>query len=106
MPWPTTACTTMLGGGFFRYTVDPSWKTPHFEKMLYDNAQLARLYFRGGAPVRARRLAARSRAARSISCCARCAIRAARSSPRCRRSTTAVSRAAITCGATGSWLRY
>ena len=33
-----------LGGGFFRYTVDPSWKTPHFEKMLYDNAQLARLY--------------------------------------------------------------
>ena len=34
-----------LGGGFFRYTVDPSWKTPHFEKMLYDNAQLACLYF-------------------------------------------------------------
>jgi uncharacterized protein YyaL (SSP411 family) len=33
-----------LGGGFFRYTVDPSWKTPHFEKMLYDNALLARLY--------------------------------------------------------------
>ncbi|HCU53976.1 MAG TPA: thioredoxin domain-containing protein [Gammaproteobacteria bacterium] len=33
-----------LGGGFFRYTVDPSWKTPHFEKMLYDNAQLAALY--------------------------------------------------------------
>jgi len=33
-----------LGGGFFRYTVDPSWKTPHFEKMLYDNAQLAHLY--------------------------------------------------------------
>ena len=33
-----------LGGGFFRYTVDPSWKTPHFEKMLFDNAQLARLY--------------------------------------------------------------
>jgi len=35
-----------LGGGFFRYTVDPGWKTPHFEKMLYDNAQLARLYLR------------------------------------------------------------
>ena len=33
-----------LGGGFFRYASDPSWKTPHFEKMLYDNAQLARLY--------------------------------------------------------------
>jgi len=35
-----------LGGGFFRYTVDPAWKTPHFEKMLYDNAMLARLYLR------------------------------------------------------------
>ena len=35
-----------LGGGFFRYTVDPGWQQPHFEKMLYDNAQLARLYLR------------------------------------------------------------
>ena len=35
-----------LGGGFFRYTVDPGWKTPHFEKMLYDNAQLARIYMK------------------------------------------------------------
>lgn len=35
-----------IGGGFFRYTVDPGWKTPHFEKMLYDNALLARLYLR------------------------------------------------------------
>ena len=35
-----------LGGGFFRYTVDPSWETPHFEKMLYDNAQLALIYLR------------------------------------------------------------
>ncbi len=33
-----------IGGGFFRYTVDPGWDTPHFEKMLYDNAQLALLY--------------------------------------------------------------
>ena len=33
-----------LTGGFFRYTVDPGWSTPHFEKMLYDNALLARLY--------------------------------------------------------------
>ena len=33
-----------LGGGFFRYTVDPDWREPHFEKMLYDNAQLAHLY--------------------------------------------------------------
>jgi hypothetical protein len=35
-----------LGGGFFRYTVDPTWHTPHFEKMLYDNALLARVYLR------------------------------------------------------------
>ncbi len=35
-----------IGGGFFRYTVDPGWYTPHFEKMLYDNALLARLYLR------------------------------------------------------------
>jgi hypothetical protein len=33
-----------LGGGFFRYTVDPAWQVPHFEKMLYDNALLASLY--------------------------------------------------------------
>lgn len=35
-----------IGGGFFRYTTDPGWDTPHFEKMLYDNAQLAVLYLR------------------------------------------------------------
>lgn len=33
-----------LAGGFFRYTVDPDWQQPHFEKMLYDNAQLASVY--------------------------------------------------------------
>ncbi len=33
-----------LGGGFHRYSVDAVWLVPHFEKMLYDNAQLARLY--------------------------------------------------------------
>ena len=33
-----------VNNGFFRYTTDPDWQTPHFEKMLYDNAQLARLY--------------------------------------------------------------
>ena len=34
----------LVGGGFARYSVDASWTVPHFEKMLYDNAQLARLY--------------------------------------------------------------
>ncbi|CAN5850317.1 thioredoxin domain-containing protein [soil metagenome] len=33
-----------LGGGFARYSVDASWLVPHFEKMLYDNALLSRLY--------------------------------------------------------------
>jgi len=33
-----------IGGGFHRYTVDAEWLVPHFEKMLYDNAQLPRLY--------------------------------------------------------------
>jgi uncharacterized protein len=33
-----------LGGGFHRYSVDAEWLTPHFEKMLYDNALLARVY--------------------------------------------------------------
>ena len=33
-----------LGGGFHRYSVDRQWRVPHFEKMLYDNAQLLHLY--------------------------------------------------------------
>ena len=33
-----------VGGGFFRYSTDKYWKIPHFEKMLYDNAQLLSLY--------------------------------------------------------------
>ncbi len=33
-----------IGGGFSRYSVDQEWKIPHFEKMLYDNAQLISLY--------------------------------------------------------------
>jgi uncharacterized protein YyaL (SSP411 family) len=36
-----------LGGGFHRYAVDPTWLVPHFEKMLYDNALLARAYLHG-----------------------------------------------------------
>jgi uncharacterized protein YyaL (SSP411 family) len=33
-----------IGGGFFRYTTDSHWKFPHFEKMLYDNAQILSLF--------------------------------------------------------------
>jgi uncharacterized protein YyaL (SSP411 family) len=36
-----------IGGGFARYSVDASWLVPHFEKMLYDNALLARAYLHG-----------------------------------------------------------
>ncbi len=37
-----------VGGGFHRYSVDAHWLVPHFEKMLYDNALLARLYAEAG----------------------------------------------------------
>jgi uncharacterized protein YyaL (SSP411 family) len=37
----------LVGGGFHRYAVDRTWLTPHFEKMLYDNAQLAVCYLHG-----------------------------------------------------------
>jgi len=44
-----------LGGGFARYTVDPKWRVPHFEKMLYDNAlivqMLGKLYRWRRAPI-------------------------------------------------------
>jgi uncharacterized protein YyaL (SSP411 family) len=36
-----------VGGGFHRYSVDAHWLVPHFEKMLYDNGQLASLYLHG-----------------------------------------------------------
>ncbi len=38
-----------LAGGFYRYAVDPAWHVPHFEKMLYDNAQLLGAFARGYA---------------------------------------------------------
>ena len=37
-----------VGGGFHRYTVDARWTVPHFEKMLYDNGQLAGLFLEAG----------------------------------------------------------
>jgi len=40
-----------LGGGFARYSVDAGWVVPHFEKMLYDNAQLLGVYARWGTPL-------------------------------------------------------
>ena len=47
-----------VGGGFHRYSVDAAWHVPHFEKMLYDNSQLARVYLHawqiGGDPAHRR----------------------------------------------------
>ena len=45
-----------LGGGFSRYSVDRHWTVPHFEKMLYDNALLARAYLHGWQAFGERRL--------------------------------------------------
>ena len=54
--WLTLTLDTMaaggiydqIGGGFSRYSTDEQWLVPHFEKMLYDNAQLALVYARAG----------------------------------------------------------
>jgi uncharacterized protein YyaL (SSP411 family) len=45
-----------IGGGFARYSVDRTWTVPHFEKMLYDNALLARVYLHGFQAFGERRL--------------------------------------------------
>ena len=37
-----------IHGGFYRYTIDPEWQTPHFEKMAYTNALLSRVYLQAG----------------------------------------------------------
>jgi uncharacterized protein YyaL (SSP411 family) len=51
-----------LGGGFHRYSTDERWLVPHFEKMLYDNALLLRLYTDGWRATRDERYAQTSRA--------------------------------------------
>jgi uncharacterized protein len=43
---PAGGMYDQVGGGFARYSTDAAWLVPHFEKMLYDNAQLAQLYTR------------------------------------------------------------
>jgi uncharacterized protein YyaL (SSP411 family) len=51
-----------LGGGFHRYSTDEKWLVPHFEKMLYDNALLLRLYVDGWRATRDGRYAGTARA--------------------------------------------
>ena len=50
-----------IGGGFARYSVDEQWLIPHFEKMLYDNAVLARIYLHAGTVFDAPRYTATAR---------------------------------------------
>ena len=59
-----------LGGGFHRYSVDEYWFVPHFEKMLYDQAQLAISYLEAFQITRRRDAARRRARASSITCCA------------------------------------
>ena len=47
--WPPAGIHDQLGGGFHRYATDAHWLVPHFEQMLYDNAQLARVYLHAWA---------------------------------------------------------
>ena len=54
-----------LGGGFSRYSVDDKWLVPHFEKMLYDNAQLLELLALAYQRSAAMRCSRRARAKRS-----------------------------------------
>ena len=63
-----------VGGGFARYSVDAVWLVPHFEKMLYDNALLARVYVHGWQAT-GTSAGCGSAATRSTGRCARCTAR-------------------------------
>ena len=71
-----------IGGGFHRYSVDERWLVPHFEKMLYDNAQLPRLYLDAHPGDRRRPSFAGVVVETSTTCCARCVIPGAGSTRR------------------------
>ena len=75
-----------IGGGFARYSVDREWLVPHFEKMLYDQALLVRVYAHAAVALDETALAAGRRPRRSSTCCATCA-RPAAGSPRPRTPT-------------------
>ena len=66
-----------LGGGFARYAVDGVWLVPHFEKMLYDNALLIRLYLHGWQLTGEERLPPGARRDDRATCSATCASPAA-----------------------------
>ena len=82
-----------IGGGFARYSVDAVWLVPHFEKMLYDNALLARAYLHGYQALGHERWRTRLRADARLGAAPRCAGRRAASTrpstptPRARRAS-------------------
>ena len=86
-----------LGGGFHRYATDPIWLVPHFEQMLYDNAQLARTYVRAWATLasgdRPAIDAYRGSRSRSSSTCSASSAATTGRSPRARTPTRTGSRA-------------
>ena len=86
-----------VGGGFHRYSTDDRWLVPHFEKMLYDNALLARAYLDAYRLTRQAAVPAGSPKKPSISSSARCATRTAASTPR-RTPTAKASKASSTSG--------
>ena len=60
-----------IGGGFHRYSVDGDWRVPHFEKMLYDQAQLVLAYLEAAQAIGRSVLRRRSPRTRCATCCAR-----------------------------------
>ena len=69
-PWRSGGMRDHVGGGFHRYSVDAEWRVPHFEKMLYDQAQLVLAYLEAAQATRRRLLRRRSPRTRSTTSCA------------------------------------
>ena len=69
--WPAAACTTRSAAAFTATPWTPHWLVPHFEKMLYDNAQLAALYLHAWLGDGRRRVPPRSPRRPSTTSCAR-----------------------------------
>ena len=59
-----------VGGGFHRYSVDAEWRVPHFEKMLYDQAQLVLAYLEAAQATGRRLLRGGRRRHARTTCCA------------------------------------
>jgi uncharacterized protein YyaL (SSP411 family) len=93
-----------LGGGYARYSVDAIWLVPHFEKMLYDNAQILELL---ASPTRAARPAFAQRADETVGWLLRemVAARTAPPSPPASTPTARARKASSTSGRPPRWTR-